>query len=274
MSLPTIVFIHGQYLTPRCWDAWVSRYEARGATCFAPAWPGRYGAVDLLRRVARDGHLARLRLSEIVDEYYKLLFRIEDRVVFVGHGAGGLIAQLLLQKGLASGAVAICPLPPAGVRPARWMLARANWPLLAPWPGSARPIRLGRRRFGAAFAAHHPPARRAELHAARIVPESRQVARDLIGPPARIDFAKAQAPLLLLAAGRDRVVPESVVRATYQRYAIAREAPVVNGTVEFECYPDRSHGLLDQPGWEVVADDVHDWISTRIAADPGDANDA
>ena len=36
----TIVFIHGNFVTKRCWEPWVARYEARGHTCITIAWPG------------------------------------------------------------------------------------------------------------------------------------------------------------------------------------------------------------------------------------------
>ncbi len=35
----TIVFIHGAWVTPLCWDKFSGFYEARGFKCLAPAWP-------------------------------------------------------------------------------------------------------------------------------------------------------------------------------------------------------------------------------------------
>ena len=37
----TVVFIHGGWVTPACWDPFVSYFEARGYRCLAPAWPGK-----------------------------------------------------------------------------------------------------------------------------------------------------------------------------------------------------------------------------------------
>ena len=36
----TIVLIHGLWMTPRSWEHWEQRYESRGYTVLAPAWPG------------------------------------------------------------------------------------------------------------------------------------------------------------------------------------------------------------------------------------------
>ena len=37
----TILFIHGGWVTPLCWDPFVSFFEARGYRYLAPAWPGK-----------------------------------------------------------------------------------------------------------------------------------------------------------------------------------------------------------------------------------------
>ena len=49
----TIVLIHGLYLTSRSWEHWVKRYESRGYTVLAPAWPGFEGEVEALRASPR-----------------------------------------------------------------------------------------------------------------------------------------------------------------------------------------------------------------------------
>jgi alpha-beta hydrolase superfamily lysophospholipase len=35
----TIVLIHGFWVTPRSWEHWAERYEARGYKVIAPAYP-------------------------------------------------------------------------------------------------------------------------------------------------------------------------------------------------------------------------------------------
>jgi pimeloyl-ACP methyl ester carboxylesterase len=36
----TIVLIHGFWVTPRSWEHWITRYQARGYRVLAPAYPG------------------------------------------------------------------------------------------------------------------------------------------------------------------------------------------------------------------------------------------
>ena len=41
--MPTIVLIHGLWLTPRSWEGWKARFEERGHEVLTPAWPRMEG---------------------------------------------------------------------------------------------------------------------------------------------------------------------------------------------------------------------------------------
>ena len=43
----TIVLIHGLWMTPRCWEHWITYYQARGFKVLAPAYPGLDVEVEL-----------------------------------------------------------------------------------------------------------------------------------------------------------------------------------------------------------------------------------
>ena len=45
----TIVLIHGFWVTPRSWEHWKTRYEAKGFTVHTPAYPGFEVEVEALR---------------------------------------------------------------------------------------------------------------------------------------------------------------------------------------------------------------------------------
>ena len=48
--MPTIVLIHGLWLTARSWEGWKARFEESGHEVLAPAWPHMEGEVEALRR--------------------------------------------------------------------------------------------------------------------------------------------------------------------------------------------------------------------------------
>jgi pimeloyl-ACP methyl ester carboxylesterase len=46
----TIVLVHGFWVTPRSWEHWITRYEARGYRVLAPAYPRFEAEVEALNR--------------------------------------------------------------------------------------------------------------------------------------------------------------------------------------------------------------------------------
>src|SRR5215213_11813733 len=65
-AAPPIVLVHGLWLTPRSWEGWKDRFEAKGREVHAPAWP-RMGEVEDMRR--DPSPLNGLGVQEIVDHY-------------------------------------------------------------------------------------------------------------------------------------------------------------------------------------------------------------
>ncbi len=45
----TIVLVQGFWVTPRSWERWVERYEAKGYRVLTPTYPGFEGEVEALR---------------------------------------------------------------------------------------------------------------------------------------------------------------------------------------------------------------------------------
>ena len=69
----TIVLIHGFWVTPRSWEHWVERYQARGYTVLAPAYPGfeveveALNAPELVDQAGRALEAARARGRDHVE---------------------------------------------------------------------------------------------------------------------------------------------------------------------------------------------------------------
>jgi alpha-beta hydrolase superfamily lysophospholipase len=70
-----------------------------------------------------------------------------------------------------------------------------------------------------------------------------------------------RAPLLLIAGGKDHIVPASVTEANFRLYHKSR------AITDFKEYPGRSHYTLGQEGWEEVADYALDWAIENAAAE-------
>jgi pimeloyl-ACP methyl ester carboxylesterase len=112
-SAPPIVLVHGLWLTPRSWEGWKERFEGRGHRVLAPAWPRMQGDVEDVRR--DPSALNGLGVREIVDHYAGVIRALERAPVIIGHSFGGLVTELLLDRGLGAAGVAISPAPVKGV---------------------------------------------------------------------------------------------------------------------------------------------------------------
>ena len=101
----TVLFVHGGWVTPACWEPFVSFFEARGFRCLAPAWPGKDRSVDAIR--SDPSAFAGLGISQIVDHYAQFVRSLDERPILVGHSFGDLFVQLLVNRGLGSAGTAI-----------------------------------------------------------------------------------------------------------------------------------------------------------------------
>lgn len=250
---PRLLFIHGMFLTGRSWAPWVERFTAEGFDCEAPSWPGREGEAAALR-ASPPAALRELTFTHVVEQFAAACRAKPEKPVLVGHSMGGLVAQVLLSRGLARLAVGIDSAPPQGVRSFALSHLRANAPVLFPGSSPIVPTLAswryafwhtgGEAEVGAAFEAH-------------VVPESRRVGRGPLGPEAAIDWKAPRPPLLLIAGEHDTIIPPSLNRANAARYA-ADVAPT-----ELKELPGRTHYLCAQPGWEEVAGTVSQWLAQQ-----------
>lgn len=128
-----VVFIHGLWIHSSAWQPWVDLFERHGYSASAPGWPGDSATVLETRKNAAA--LNNIGIPEIVDHYANLIRCYRQRPIVVGHSFGGLIAQLLLDSGLAVAAAGIDRRPSRASRWCRWRrcdLASRFWATRAP----------------------------------------------------------------------------------------------------------------------------------------------
>ena len=80
---PTIILIHGLWLTPRSFERWIDRFERAGYNVMAPPWPGLEGEVEELRR--NPAPLKGLKLARVVDHYVKIITKLPRPPILMGH---------------------------------------------------------------------------------------------------------------------------------------------------------------------------------------------
>ena len=255
MASKTVVFVHGMYMTPLCWEQWVDRFQSKGYRCLAPAWPGRDQPVEVLRQRHPDPQLGQLTLTGVLAHLTGFIRQLDEKPILIGHSMGGLIVQLLLQRDLAAAAVAIDSAPPFGVLTTKWSFLKSNWPHITPFASQGQPIAMTFERFQYTFVNTLPLAEQRAAYERYVVPESRRVPRESL--TARIDFKQPHPPLLLIAGSADHIIPASLNKSNTAKY---RSSPSVT---DFKEFAGRTHFIVGQQGWEEVADYVLGWLSEK-----------
>ena len=160
--------------------------------------------------------LARVGLKDIVDHYEKAAASLSEVPLLVGHSFGGLVAQLLLERKVGAGAIAIHSAPPRGVFPSLPAL-RSGFPVLLSLGGWRRVLRTSFDSFAHGFIHNLPPDEQRSVYEEQVIPTPGrpffQVAFASFNAASKIDFARSgRTPLLIVAGDGDRTVTASMNR--------------------------------------------------------------
>src|SRR3954467_13731268 len=124
----TIVLIHGFWVTPRSWEHWIAHYEAQGYRVLAPAYPGFEVEVEALN--ADPSPIEALEVPAIIDKLEGVVGALDAPPILIGHSAGGVFTQVLLDHGFGAAGVAINSAPTEGVKRVPLSQVRATFPVL------------------------------------------------------------------------------------------------------------------------------------------------
>ncbi|WP_103501828.1 MULTISPECIES: alpha/beta hydrolase [Streptomyces] len=261
-----VVLIHGLWMTPHSWQGWIDRYTERGYRVHAPAWPG-VSALD--EELDHDRAPEGIGVQEVADHLEQFVGGLDAPPLIIGHSFGGLLTQILLDRGYGRAGVALHSAPPRGVLRLPPSVLRASWPVLRNPANRHRAVPLTEAEFHYAFANTRSAERSAEVRARLAIPAPGrplfQVAFANVTPAARaashVDFRNGRrAPLLLLSGEQDHIVTPSMVRENHRRY---RRSGAVTDYREF---PGRDHLVAASTGWEEIADHALSWAEPHLPA--------
>jgi pimeloyl-ACP methyl ester carboxylesterase len=264
VSAPPVVLVHGLWLTPRSWEGWKERCESRGRRVLAPAWPRMPGEVEDVRR--DPSALNGLGLSEIVEHYEGIVRGLDRPPVIIGHSFGGLVTELLLDRGLGAAGVAISPAPVKGVLRLPPAMIRATFPVLRSPANRHRTVGLTPKQFHynfantmaqdeakAAYARYHVPGPGSLIFQAAFANFNPRAAN-------KVDVHNGdRPPLLVIGYDQDHTVPASVCKEAAKRLGKSK------AVVDYNEFAGRPH-FAGAPGWEAVADYALDWADRHTGA--------
>ena len=260
-----LMLIHGAWLSSRSWENFADYFRKRGFAVSAPEWPRKQGDVEELRAGADE--LKGLGITEVVDHYEQQIRALDQPPVLIGHSFGGLIVELLLDRGLGRAGVALSPAPPKGILVLPFSSLKAAAPALAhpsKWHGI---VTLTLEEFTYGFVNTFSPEEAAAAYERYAVPETGQIfyeagfANFHLNPPTEVHFKNAErAPLLIVGAEKDQTVPASLSKKQYEKY---ERSDAETEYLEFE---GRPHLLMAAEGWDEVAAAIDSWLDGVLEA--------
>jgi len=260
MNVTTIVLINGLWMTALSWENWVKHYTDKGYRVIAPNWPGMEGDIELRRR--DPSSFASFGLKDIVDHYEQIVRDLETPPIIIGYGFGGLITQILLDRGWGAAGVAIATAPAKGIfclplSTLKVSLAALRNPFNARGTTSLSP-----KQFHYAFCNTSSKAESLASYERYAVPGPNRVLLQAVLANFDANAASAvnvvndtRAPLLLVAGSKDRFAPPSLVKANFELYRQSKA-----GT-DYKEFPNEAHFTFLQQ--TEIADHVLGWALYR-----------
>lgn len=258
MAKKTIVFIHGLWLHASSWQSWMDFFNQQGYQTLNPAWPGDSISVALCR--ANPQAIANRGVTEVADSYAKIIATLPEPPVVIGHSFGGLIAQIILGRGIASAGIALDPAPMKGVWQLPFSALKASLPVLGNPFNLKKAISLTFSQFKYGFANAIPEDEARELYDRWTIPAPARplfqaAFATIAGKQTKVDTANTtRGPLLITGGEKDHIAPPILGKASSKKY----NSSVVT---EFKLFENRGHSLASDQGWKEIAEYCLAWLN-------------
>ena len=250
------ILIHGMWSTGSTLSTLRKRLETRGYRVYSPNLPCHEDGIQEL-----ESEVAGMSILDYTDylKDYIISLKLEESPILIGHSMGGLLAQKLSAVIDVSALVLLCPAQPWGINiitpTGVWATfnAYAKWRF---WGKSHRPS-LYRAKYGIFNILDGE--NQIKLYN-RLIPESGRVYFEIVfwfldrQKATRVPTKEIATPILAIAGEKDRLIPPGIVKKIAAHYP----------TADYKCYPDHTHWLIDEPGSEVIVDDIDTWLKGKL----------
>jgi pimeloyl-ACP methyl ester carboxylesterase len=261
----TIVLIHGFWVTPRSWEQWIERYEGRGYRVIAPAYPGFEAEVEALN--ADPTPIENVTVEQILDRLESVVGELESPPILMGHSAGGVFTQLLLDRGYGAAGVAINSAPTEGVKVVPLSQIKSTFPVLRNPANRHKAVGFTFDQWRYAFTNTFTEEEARRLYERYHIPASGNVFWGSVlanihpgKDDTYVDYRNDdRAPLLFISGSEDNLMPPKIQRSNAKHY----KSNTVTEVKEFE---GRAHLMPAEEAWEEVADYALAWAVEQSSA--------
>ena len=258
MAKKTIVFIHGLWIHSSSWQPWMNFFNQHGYETLNPSWPGDSATVAECR--ANPQSIANRGVTEVADSYAKIISSLPETPIVIGHSFGGLLAQIILGRGIAAAGIAIDPAPIKGVWQLPFSALRASFPVLGNPFNFKKAVSLTFNQFKYGFANAVPESEAISLYDQWTIPAPARplfqaATATFAGSETKVNTANStRGPLLITGGEKDHIAPPILGKASLKKY----NSSVIS---EFKLFEGRGHSLVVDHGWMEVAEYSLQWLN-------------
>lgn len=245
-----IVFIHGMWSHGNVAEPLKEFLEGAGHRFYAPDLPGHgEGSPSTTQSSLSIKHYVSSIETFILNE------RFDTPPVIIGHSMGGLIAQLVAARIETGPLILLNSAAPSGANHIFFSSALTTLNILLKPFFWARTHRLGRR-LGNYGVFNRVRSDKAAEIIKTLQPESGRSYFEIVFSgldPAKtthVDAEAVSAPILVVSAQEDKIIPPRVARKIYDHYPQA----------EFHGFAEHGHWLFHEFGSERVYQAISDWL--------------
>jgi pimeloyl-ACP methyl ester carboxylesterase len=234
---PPLLFVHGLGHAAWAFANWLDAAVAAGHPAYSMSLRGHGGS---------EGTLRTSTLGDYVTDVVRTAAGLPERPVLVGHSMGGLVAQMAMARYPFRAGVLVSPVPSHPAVGSLVTVARQH-------PSDAlRMVALMTLPMRPSYLFHGLEPEVARGYSDRMGPESPLAQYQLLlhrPPKAPLN----EAPVLVLAAPEDMLVPVGDIRRTARRLG-----------ARIEEFPGMGHDLMLDAGWRRPFEVMERWLSTTL----------
>jgi len=255
MRTHPIFFIHGMWAGPWYWEKYINFFEKENYRCTAPSL--RYHDID--PGIDPPAELGNVSILDFVSDLEKEIQKLDSKPIIIGHSMGGLLAQILASRGLAKLLVLLTPATPAGIVSLKATQIKTFASITMTWKFWKKPVLITQKEMSYGVLNLLPPEEQQEVYK-KFIHDSGKAIWEIAfwnfdrKKATSVDESKVTCPVLVIGAGKDRIIPASLIRKVAKKY---------EAVSTYEEFGDHAHWITLEPGWEEVAGYVGEWIRER-----------
>jgi pimeloyl-ACP methyl ester carboxylesterase len=198
-------------------------------------------------------------VPQIIEHLENVVGALEQPPILIGHSAGGVFTQILLDHGVGAAGVAIISAPTEGVKVVPLSQVKATFPVLKNPANRHKAVGFTLEQWTYAFTNGFSDEESKALYERYHIPASGAIfwgsALANIHPGKDDNYVNyandERAPLLFISGSEDHLMPPKIQQSNAKHYT----TDTITEITEF----DGPHLLPAAPGWEKVADYALDW---------------